>query len=584
MKRIFLVLLSIAVIYLIFKSESVLKIVFGLSLFLYAMKMLELSFTLMAGGKLEKFLRKTTDKNYKSFLFGFAATSIMQSSGLVSLLAISFVSANLIALGAGLGIIYGCNLGTVTGVWLIAIFGFGFDIAKFAMPFIIFGIFLSFAKSKSINGTGLLILSIGLIFFGIAYMKGGFESVKDLVDLSQYAMPGYRGVIVFSLISVVITALLQSSHATMTLALSALVTGQISYENAVAISIGSNVGSTIMAILGSISASPNGKKLMIAHAIFNITSAILCIIFVWQLIELVEVTSPFLHIAQDNWILKLTLFHTFFNILGVLIFYPTTGLMEKFLNEKVKFKQKREHVSKPRFLSEEALETSEGAKAVLVNENIHLFKNTLSIIAKSLYFSSEDIRSGLNAVEVIKKRSKVKEIDFDKLYDTRFKTLYNDIISFAIRANDDPEDPNARAFVDIRRGAVECAEILKDMRNIEPNFRRYLQSGNEYIRGEYNNLRLQMLHLLRMIFSVESNKDMFALSHELSTELRKFDILSTRKVDELLTKKKITSAMATSLINDSYLLQDIVRNLYKIVKITAIYGRKNPMDFSIFKS
>ena len=250
MKKILLLAFAIGGTYLIFKSESYLKIAFGLSLFLYAMKIMEESFQILAGGRLETFLRKTTDKNYKSFTFGLISTSIMQSSGLVSLLAISFVSAGLIGLGAGIGIIYGSNLGTTTGIWLIAEIGFGFNIAKFAMPFIIFGVFMAFSKVKAVRGSGLLILSIGMIFFGISYMKEGFESVKDAIDLAKYGMSGYAGAVVFAIIGVVVTALLQSSHATLTLTLSALATAQISYENAIALAIGSNVGSTITAVLG----------------------------------------------------------------------------------------------------------------------------------------------------------------------------------------------------------------------------------------------------------------------------------------------------------------------------------------------
>ena len=120
------------------------------------------------------------------------------------------------------------------------------------------------------------------------------------------------------------------------------------------------------------------------------------------------------------------------------------------------------------------------------------------------------------------------------------------------------------------------------MRNIEPNFFKYLQSDNEYICGEYNNFRLQMLILFRMVFAIKDAREIFGISKALREELRKFDILSGRKIDQLLTQNKITSSMATSLMNDSYLLQDIVRNLYKIMKNTAIYGRENSLDLTIF--
>ena len=572
MKKILLLAFAIGGTYLIFKSESYLKIAFGLSLFLYAMKIMEESFQILAGGRLETFLRKTTDKNYKSFTFGLISTSIMQSSGLVSLLAISFVSAGLIGLGAGIGIIYGSNLGTTTGIWLIAEIGFGF---------IIFGAFMAFSKVKAVRGSGLLILSIGMIFFGISYMKEGFESVKDAIDLAKYGMSGYAGAVVFAIIGVVVTALLQSSHATLTLTLSALATAQISYENAIALAIGSNVGSTITAVLGSINASINGKKLMIAHAIFNIVTALISLIFMFQFISMLNVVAEYLHIKDDDYLLKLALFHTFFNLLGVAIFYPNIGLMEKFLNEKINIKVKKEHTATPNFLTPDILGSTEAAKVALINESMHLLRNTLSVVTKGLYLSYSDITSGLNPVEVIKKRSEINEINFDKLYITRFKSLYNEIVSFSMKFQNLNEN-DTKIFNGIRRTAVECAEILKDMRNIEPNFFKYLQSDNEYICGEYNNFRLQMLILFRMVFAIKDAREIFGISKALREELRKFDILSGRKIDQLLTQNKITSSMATSLMNDSYLLQDIVRNLYKIMKNTAIYGRENSLDLTIF--
>ncbi|MCI6989776.1 MAG: Na/Pi symporter [Campylobacter sp.] len=112
-------------------------IAFGIALFLYAMSLLEQSLGLMAN--IDKFVKKLTDKNHKSFFFGLIATCLAQSSGLVSLIAISFASAGLITLAAGLCIIYGANLGTTTGAWIIAAFGMKVDIAKYAMPMVIFG-------------------------------------------------------------------------------------------------------------------------------------------------------------------------------------------------------------------------------------------------------------------------------------------------------------------------------------------------------------------------------------------------------------------------------------------------------------
>jgi len=113
------------------------------------MLFLEEGFKAFTGGILEKLLQKTTDKTWKSLLFGIVSTTIMQSSSLVSVITISFISAGLVTLVGGIGIIFGANIGTTTGAWLVAAFGLKVKISAYAMPMLVFGLVLSFQKSKS---------------------------------------------------------------------------------------------------------------------------------------------------------------------------------------------------------------------------------------------------------------------------------------------------------------------------------------------------------------------------------------------------------------------------------------------------
>ena len=269
----FIILISI----LMYISQSFLTIIFGVCIFLYAMSVLEKSFSMMAS--LESFLKKMTKSNFQSFIFGSVTTTIMQSSGLVSVLAISFLSAGLISLASGLAIIYGINLATITTGWFLAGFGLKVDIAAYSMPLIVIGMLCMINKTQKIKGFGYFLFSIGLLFLGISYMKGGFDNIKESIDLSQFAMSGIIGLLVYTFIGIVITVLIQSSHASLTLAIAALSVGQITYENAVGIAIGSNVGSTVMAVIGSINANIEGKKLTVAHVLFNVSCAIISIIF-----------------------------------------------------------------------------------------------------------------------------------------------------------------------------------------------------------------------------------------------------------------------------------------------------------------
>jgi len=585
-KNLAIIAIFAVIIFCMLKSVGILKIAFGLSLFLYAMKVMEDGFTLLASGKLEKFLRDMTGSNTKSLIFGFVSTALIQSSGLVSLLAISFVSASLISLAGGIGIIYGSNLGTTTGIWLIALVGFSIDIAKYSMPFVVLGVGLSLFKERIWKGNGYLFLSIGLIFYGIAFMKEGFENFSSMVNLAEYAMDGYAGAVVFAIIGVIITALLQSSHASLTLALSALATGQITYDNAIAIAIGSNIGSTATALIGSLSANIDGKRLTLAHAIFNAVTAVISIIFMWQLIAITDAIGSFLGFKDDDYLIKLALFHSLFNAIGIAIFFPNIKRKERLLKKYIKpaGQKKESQTSKPKFLNETLISTPTSAKEVLLKEYVHLFKNTLSIVAKSMNLSFKDITSDLTDEELLAKRNKVRVLDYDALVERRFTPLYDSIISFAVRANSDPKNPNSKAFLDVQRGAAECADILKDMRQIQPNFSRYMDSENQIMKFEYDRIRLQVLKLMRMIFLLQNIGEMETLSTQIGAQLYNHDMFSVARINELLNDEMITQDEATMLINDHYAVQNIVLNLHKIAKITADYGRNDPLDFTILKT
>jgi phosphate:Na+ symporter len=197
----------------------------------------------------------------------------MQSSSLVSVITISFLSAGLISLGAGIGIIFGANIGTTTGAWLVAGFGLKVNLSSYALPMLAIGIVLVFQRSKYLRGAGYALAGLGFLFLGIHHMKVGFDSFKDQFDLTRFAMTGFAGLLVYTLVGAAATVVMQSSHATMVLIITALASGQISYDNALALAIGSNIGTTITAILGAMTANFQGKRLALAHLVFNVVTA-----------------------------------------------------------------------------------------------------------------------------------------------------------------------------------------------------------------------------------------------------------------------------------------------------------------------
>ncbi|MCK5294331.1 MAG: Na/Pi cotransporter family protein, partial [Arcobacteraceae bacterium] len=270
-------LFLLAVAYLLFSSNDAKTIIAGIAIFLIGMVFMEDGFKLFSGGLLEKVLEKSTSSVPKAIGTGFLATAIVQSSSLLTIIVISFLSAELISLSGAIGVIFGSNIGTTTTAWIVSAFGVKIKIAHYAMPMLIFGVIFRFNKNKTYQGLGNILVGLGFVFLGIGYMKEGFEAMKAGLDLAQFAIDGYLGVLVYISIGAVATVVIQSSSATMALIITALATGQIEYVNALSLAIGANIGTTVTAIIGSLSSNENGKRLAVAHFIFNIVTGFIAI-------------------------------------------------------------------------------------------------------------------------------------------------------------------------------------------------------------------------------------------------------------------------------------------------------------------
>jgi phosphate:Na+ symporter len=325
------VVLCLLLGYGLWNSPDFKEIAAGVAIFLFGMLALEQGFKTFTGGTLERILQFSTDRLWKSVLFGMVTTTLMQSSSLVSVISISFLSAGLLGLAQGIGIIFGANLGSTTGAWLVAGFGLKVDIAAYALPMLVFGVIFQFTRSAALKGGGQILLGLGFLFLGIAWMKEGFEAFGQSLNMADYAMSGVRGLLLFTCFGILATVVMQSSHATLVLTIAALATGQVTYENALALAIGANVGTTITALLGSLGANEPGRRLAAAHLIFNVTTGLVALLFMSVFVEAVDIAAVWLGIAADDWTLKLALFHTLFNLAGLAILLPLTGRLVRWL-------------------------------------------------------------------------------------------------------------------------------------------------------------------------------------------------------------------------------------------------------------
>lgn len=552
----------------------------GIAILLFGMIMLEEGFKVFTKGPLQNFLKKATDKLYKSITAGALVTALIQSSSLVSVITISFISAGLISLSGGIGLIFGANIGTTATAWLVAGFGLKIKISALAMPMLVFGVIFSFQKKTSLKGLGNVLAGLGFFFLGIHFMKEGFDVFKEYIDLTQYAISGFLGVVVYAGLGIIITTILQSSSATLALILTALSAGQIEYENALALAIGANIGTTITAILGSLSSNVAGKRLAVAHLIFNVSAGIITLILIFPLANLVNILAEWFQISATDYILKLALFHTIFNVLGVLLMIPFVKRLETFLLRVIKEKTKK-GVDEPKFLNDAVLEFPGSAITTLIKESKYLFKNAVfEIVAHALNIHREDIKSDLKLKKVIKKSNILFETDIRALYTTRVKHIYGEIIKFASKAQSTltlTEEQN-REIGEIKIANRRMVEIIKDVNELSRNVTLYLNSENPYIKKEYDKLRKRIAKVLRIIYLFRTEKEnrkyyktLSKLKEEAKANLHKENL----DIDNLIRKDLITVDMASSLVNDNDNVNDMIKNL--IIVAELLYGKKDTL-------
>lgn len=573
LRRIILPIILALLSYGLWVSPNFSEIAAGVSIFLFGMLAMEEGFKSLTGGVLEGLLRRTTDKLWKSLGFGIVATAIMQSSSLVSVVAISFLSAGMITLGAGIGIIFGANLGTTTGAWLIAGFGLKVSISAYAMPLLIFGIVLVLQRSRTLRGIGYVLAGLGFLFLGIHYMKEGFEAFRTQVDLNAYAVPGFRGLITYVLVGVVATVVMQSSHATLVLTITALATGQIGYENALALAIGSNVGTTVTAIIGALSANIDGKRLAVAHLLFNVLTGGLAIVFIGHLVQAVSVIARYLGIAADDFALQLAVFHTVFNLLGVLLLLPFTRVLVRVLERLVKAPETTE--AQPVYLNSAAEELPDVSVEAVRKENLHLLSNAFEILAHGIGLHRRELLSDVALGELVRKRSRPPEIDIDARYERTVKPLFGAIIEFISRVQGEGNEGWMEDLFALRTCSRQIVEAVKAVKHLNKNLSRHMLSTNAFVRAQYDRIRIELGEVLRQVARLqEPGADAITiLSHDdMKLRLMELDAQTMTALAQAIRHQRIPAGLVTSIMNDAHYAKEVGMDLIQVMQVLSSVG------------
>lgn len=326
----------------------------GVGLFLLGMMLMTDGLKLAAGKALRNILENSTKTPIRGILSGALITSLVQSSGVVTVAIIGFVNAGLMNFRQAITIIYGTNIGTTMTSWLVAIIGFNLNIKAFALPAIGLGMMLRLAKGKNKQGAmGEVLVGFGIFFLGIDVLKTGFEGLGSGIELAWQA-DGFLSILIYLGSGFLLTVLMQSSSAAIAITLTATAGGVIPIDNAAVLVIGANVGSTSTAALAVLGATPNAKRVAAAHVAFNIITGLVALLLLPLLLRFLS--SMRVLFGQDAGpVTILAMFHTLFNILGVLILWPLTEMMIRQL--KKLFRSAEEDEAKPVYLDKNVIST-----------------------------------------------------------------------------------------------------------------------------------------------------------------------------------------------------------------------------------
>ncbi|PKQ42065.1 sodium:phosphate symporter [Pseudomonas sp. YY-1] len=565
-------------------SQGWLQLCAGLAIFLFGMQCLEDGLRQLAGSKLEQILGRSTSTPFKSLLFGVGGTLLLQSSTLVSLLTIAFISTGLIQLAGGIAILFGANLGATSGIWLLALAGQNLSLSPLALPLLVFGVLAGFFGPKS-KAAGRILLGIAFIFLGIDQIKEGFASFGDGLDMTGLQEGGLRGALLFTAIGMAITVVLQSSHATLMLTLAALASGQLELGQSLAIAIGSNIGSSVTtAFVGSLGGNRNGQRLALAHVLFNITTGVIAFCLLGPLTWLVHVLAQPLGLGENS-LIQLAMFHTLFNAMGVALFWPLQRRLAQYL---IRWLPDRvepqvlitelasEQVTEPertraRYLSERALDSVDAASGAVVQELGHLGRLSLEVICHALYLPVDQLAQAKGDERVLQAKPAAGGLDAEHLYQFHIKGVYGDLLSFMGRMDLPMDEAHQQFWISCQLAALQLVDAVKDAKHLQKNLGHYLDAPPSAARDAYVELRrhlLTTLHEVRELARSDMPDEMWqSRLRWLDEQAASFDAQFRQHLFADVRSGRLDGLQTSSLMNDLGYVSRIFQSLRNVLML-----------------
>lgn len=532
----------------------------GLGFFIYGMNQLENILKNISGRSLKIFLKKNTGNLIKTIVGSAIITGIVQSSSVVSLITLAFVEAGIISFRNALGVVLGSNLGTTLDSWIVATLGFKFDLLSYSFQLIAIssiGIFL-FESRKKIKNIFSLLFALAILFLGLSYMKeSAIGLVKDF-NLNNY---NHLGAFSFVMIGFLLTTIIQSSSATIAIALTAIYANAIDLNSASAIVIGSEVGTTIKIVLWGLKGSLEKKRVAWANFIYNFITAIISFVFLDQLVFLI---TAVVHIKDP--LIGLVLFQSSINLFSIVLFLPFTNLFAKWLEKNITKGNKKLDT----YASENLPILSILAIDAFKNESENLFQKVLLFTKTVLCVTENETTEWLERIKSIT----LKDISYKEEY-RRLKKTEGDLILYYTRLHEaEQNSENTTTFVQLLSLIRQCIFASKAIIDIEHNLREFENSANDlmhaqtnYISEEWNNFESQIQNIYRKEDAQEASVDLKIMMNEIVI----YDENLKLKVIRQLKKNLVSEIEASTIMNVHRELLSCKKSILNALEIILSY-------------
>ncbi|MBC8048097.1 MAG: Na/Pi cotransporter family protein [Fimbriimonadaceae bacterium] len=485
------------------------QIVAGIGIFLIGIQMLENALKNMMSRSFKLFLRRQTSNTFKAIFGGTIVTAILQSSSAVNFMVLAFVSTGVITMRNAFAVIMGTNLGTTLDSWIVATIGFKFDIEAFAYPIVgIAGILIFIYEDRTrLKNICSFLIGFSFLFIGLGFMK---ESVENEYMKTLFADFAQSSNFIFLIIGFVATTITQSSSATIALTLSILSQQLINFESAIAVVIGSEVGTSVKLILGSLDGVAVKKRVAAGNFIYNMVLTVLAFIFLKPIA--VFITG---YLSVDDPLVGLVTFQTGINLFGIILFLPLLDPYSKFLDRL--FKETDAHVSA--YIHKTKPEVADAAIGMLEKETI--------------YFMYRSERLNLNAFGIddlqLKSDKDFSELPASKKYEKKtFKEQYSllkehhgEIQSFYIQLGKQELSEQQTVAVNTLMAAVRsCMHASKCIKDIHDNLLDFQNSSEDVLFQFYNHLKEETYALYKQFDTLNSLMDENEIFNTLSALLK----------------------------------------------------------------